>query len=431
MIRSVCTVCCVAVVVLAFVATKTARGEEYAATVEPDLRAAVEADWAAQETRAGRQPYGVDALGEALAGSAVFESALAAMPGVADLRAEHAALERLRRRMDDVERMDEPARRELYHQLRWLGRGMAMKNPLLAGRPVAFLKRRRFICQMLHEYIGYYYNYADLAGGGVFVLEEPGRSLKTRDLLAGQLPRGAYATLALVARAAIPCTSPMPRSARSTGRTPRGIDWTMLPSADQVPAELNYYGPNRSAFHLFADRTPTAKPAAIDLGPRRRLRSLPAARRRAGVHVLAARRLLPLRQSVRADSDPYAAPPRSGQRRRRDAFVARDQRVASFGPGRRTDRLLPLGLRRSLGGPIPRPVDQQPRRLESQDPLWQLHDEHQRVFQPRAIPGTNRIVFVAGAHHANVGGSLVAARSGPRRSRCDLGRGPFRVARRG
>jgi hypothetical protein len=28
-------------------------------------------------------------------------------------------------------------------------------------------------------------------------------------------------------------------------------------------------------------------------------------------------------------------------------------------------------------------------------------------YQPRSIPGSNRIVFIAGAHHANVGGSLV------------------------
>ena len=28
-------------------------------------------------------------------------------------------------------------------------------------------------------------------------------------------------------------------------------------------------------------------------------------------------------------------------------------------------------------------------------------------YQPRAIPGSNRVMFVAGAHHAAVGGSLV------------------------
>ena len=39
-------------------------------------------------------------------------------------------------------------------------------------------------------------------------------------------------------------------------------------------------------------------------------------------------------------------------------------------------------------------------------------------FQPRAIPNSNKIVFVAGAHHANVGGSLVLLDP----SRVELGR---------
>jgi hypothetical protein len=38
-------------------------------------------------------------------------------------------------------------------------------------------------------------------------------------------------------------------------------------------------------------------------------------------------------------------------------------------------------------------------------------------FQPRAIPGSNRIAFIAGAHHANVGGSLVLF--DPTRTRLD------------
>ena len=64
----------------------------------------------------------------------------------------------------------------LYHRLRWTGRELALQNPLWAKQPIVFLQRKRFICQMLHEYIGYYYNYANLAGGGVYVLDRPGYS---------------------------------------------------------------------------------------------------------------------------------------------------------------------------------------------------------------------------------------------------------------
>ena len=59
------------------------------------------------------------------------------------------------------------------------------------------MKRHRFVCQMLHEYLGYFYDYGDVAGGGVFVLERPGVSFEVRDLIAGRLPRGNYTTLAL------------------------------------------------------------------------------------------------------------------------------------------------------------------------------------------------------------------------------------------
>ncbi len=70
-----------------------------------------------------------------------------------------------------------------------------MVNPLLAGKPLVFLQRRRFICQMLHEYLAYYYD--GISGGGVFVLDKPGQSFATRDVLAGRLPEGNYTTLAL------------------------------------------------------------------------------------------------------------------------------------------------------------------------------------------------------------------------------------------
>ena len=47
-----------------------------------------------------------------------------------------------------------------YTLPRWATRDLAFKNPLVANSPVAFLQRHRFISQMLHEYLGYYYDYA-------------------------------------------------------------------------------------------------------------------------------------------------------------------------------------------------------------------------------------------------------------------------------
>ncbi len=92
------------------------------------------------------------------------------------------------------------------------------------------MKRRRFICQMLHEYLGYFYDYGDIAGGGVYVLEQPGRSLAVRDLIGGRLPKGNYTTLALSYDA-------------------RTIYFAFAERAEVKP---DYYSPQRRCFHLYA-----------------------------------------------------------------------------------------------------------------------------------------------------------------------------------
>jgi len=126
----------------------------------PDAyRAAVEADWARQETRRGRADDSPAAIAEALARARRFAADSAgALPEALAALADRAA------RLDDL---DAAARRGLYREIRWVARNAALANPLLAGKPILFLERKRFICQMLHEYLGYYYDYADIAGGGV------------------------------------------------------------------------------------------------------------------------------------------------------------------------------------------------------------------------------------------------------------------------
>ena len=161
------------------------------------FQALVEADWAAQERRWGRSPSATKAIRDALERASRLLEDLRRMPDAPDLAPETAALEHLRRGTSDLDAFDERARLALYRKVRSFTRELAFKNPLLGSRPIVFLKRRRFICQMLHEYLGYFYDYGDIAGGGVYTLQEPGRSLATRDLIAERLPRGNYTTLAL------------------------------------------------------------------------------------------------------------------------------------------------------------------------------------------------------------------------------------------
>ena len=161
------------------------------------LQAMVEADWAAQERRKNRTDDDPAALREAFARAERLINDLQKMPDGPVLDSEAAALNRLRGQVEGADSLDQAARLDLYRSVRSIARGAALKNPLIASKPIVFMERRRFICQMLHEYIGYYYDYADIAGGGVYVLEEPGRSAKVRDLIDGRLPRGNYTTLAL------------------------------------------------------------------------------------------------------------------------------------------------------------------------------------------------------------------------------------------
>lgn len=167
-------------------------------TADPvDYRAMVEADWAAQEQRLGREAGSPEATQAALHHAARLLEDLRTLAGAADLSSDAAAIDGLRKEAGRLDSLDEAARLALYLKARWAARELALKNPLLAGRPIAFMKRHRFACQMLHEYVAYFAEYSGVFGGGVYILEEPGRSAKTRDLVAKRLPLGCYSTLAL------------------------------------------------------------------------------------------------------------------------------------------------------------------------------------------------------------------------------------------
>ena len=173
------------------------------------------------------------------------------MSGKVPFEAETRTLNRLRSRIEQLDQSDEAARVALYREIRWIVRELMLKNRLFPTQPVVFVKHRRFVDQMLHEYVGYYYNYGDLAGGGIYALEEPGRSLKTKNLVPAGLPRGT-------------CTTP---AVSFDGKTvyfafsevrdePRnyagGAYWLKLIRASRVPEPFNYNSPQKPFFHLYS-----------------------------------------------------------------------------------------------------------------------------------------------------------------------------------
>ncbi len=355
-------------------------------TGQAAFRAAIEADWAAQEVRLGRAPGDPEAIRGALERAwRLLDGLDRRLPGQIDRDRQAAVLERIVAEVDAVGTLDENARDELYRRLRWTIRGLVLQHPELSGPPLLFMKRQRFLSQMLHEYLGYYGDYGDVAGGGVFVLLRPGRSFEIRDLIGGRLPRGNYATLAL---------------SYDAGRA-------YFAFAERAAAKPDYYSPDRRSFHIFAVDTD-------------------------GTH------LRQLTSGCDDDFDPCPLPDggiafmstrRGGFGRCHGAWeplptytlhrmdaTGRDVRTLSF---HETNEWHPSVLHD--GRIVYIRWDYVDRSAAHHHGLWATRPDGSvstvlwgnyterlnACFQPRAVPGSNKILFVAGAHHAVVGGSLV------------------------
>jgi CubicO group peptidase (beta-lactamase class C family) len=356
--------------------------------VDP-MRAAVEADWTAQESRRGRSPADPGAIRDAFAAAAALRDYLQGSIGVAGAESSEApageTLDRLRRRAEAADSMSEPARRDLYVQIRSAGRSLALANPALASKPLVFLKRRRFISQMLHEYLGYYYDYGDIAGGGVYRLEEPGRSMKARDLVGDRLPRGNYTTLSLSYDAGT----------------------IYFAFAERAGAKPDYSSPRRRCFHVFAMDADGGNLRQLTDGPDDDFDPCPLPD--GGVAFMSTRRggfgrchnpwePLPAYTLHRMDA--------SGENvRALSLHETNEWHPSVLADGRivyirwdYVDRSAANFHGLWVTGP------------GGSNPAVLFGNYTMRInacYQPRAIPGSNRVVFVAGAHHAAVGGSLV------------------------
>ncbi|NLX53686.1 MAG: hypothetical protein GXY58_01080 [Planctomycetaceae bacterium] len=395
------------------------------AGVDPDVVAAVEQDWAAQERRLGREVGSVASIraalerGQQLCDSLTARAAAAPLPRTAEIE----MLSELAAEVADAEQLAADARLTLYHRVRWAVREMALQNPLWANRPVVFLQRKRFICQMLHEYIGYYYNYADLAGGGVYVLDRPGYSFARRDLVQGRLPRGAYATPALsydgeTVYFAFSEVRDVPRPHEL------GIDWTTLPPADRVAPPLNYFAPDRAAFHLFAVDARGESLRQLTFGGEDDFDPCPLpdgqlifmSSRRGGF--------------CRCDNPFEPVPthtlhrldPADGDIQTLSWHETNEWHPALLNDGRivycRWD-YVDRSAAHYHGLWVSNPDGTNPAIL-----FGNYTQDISTCFQPRAVPDSGKIVFIAGAHHANVGGSLVLF--DPARARLDAETGEDR-----
>lgn len=110
-----------------------------------------------------------------------------------DLRKERKEWESLRRHRKELagrkEAGDEGDWEELWRRVHVLRRRIALANPLAKRGPLLFAKQ--VPGSFSHQLTQYYGRYAR-PGGGIFVLEEPGRSFRCRRLAPDALGRGSY-----------------------------------------------------------------------------------------------------------------------------------------------------------------------------------------------------------------------------------------------
>ena len=378
--------CWAAVAALTAFLTPIAVGrEESTGPNESSYRAAIEADWELQEERKGRRPDDPEAV------RAVYRSALRLLDDLnttaagPEVQSRASRLERLENQVRRAESAGEASRAALYRKIRWIAREAAFDNPPIASKPIVFLKRRRFISQMLHEYLGYFYDYGDIAGGGLHVLDEPGQSFDTRDLLAGRLPRGNYTTLSLSYDA-------------------RTIYFAFAERAAEKP---DYYSPGRRSFHVFAIDAGGENLRQLTDGPGDDFDPCPLPH---GDLVFMSTR----RGGFGRCHNPWEPLP-AYTLHRMDASGG-NLRILSF---HETNQWHPSILRD--GRIVYTRWDYVDRSAAHFHGLWTSNPDGtnpsilfgnytQKInacYQPRAIPGSRRIMFVAGAHHAAVGGSLV------------------------
>ncbi|HOW65858.1 MAG TPA: hypothetical protein P5186_15140 [Candidatus Paceibacterota bacterium] len=355
------------------------------AAPEPGFRAEIEKDWQTQERRLNRQPHQPQSIQAALQRTEhLLENLRARFPST-DWSADMEALENLLRESKTLDSLNESNRSVLYLKTRWVSRKAALRNPLFAGQPLVFMKRQRFVCQMLHEYLGYYYDYADIAGGGVYVLEQPGRSFKTRDLIGDRLPRGNFTTLALSYDA-------------------RTIYFAF---AERAPAKTDFYSPERRCFHLYAVRDDGSALRPLTGGCEDDFDPCPLPD--GGLAFISTRRggfgrchnpwePLPTYTLHRMNADGDQIQTLSWHETNEwHPWVLHDGRILYV----RWD-YVDRSAANYHGLWISNP--------DGSNPISLFGNYTTRInacYQPRAIPGSHKILFVAGAHHADVGGSLV------------------------
>ncbi len=373
-----------------------------------DLAAMVHADWEAQELRLGRSSDSVEAIQAALDRSRKLLSDLSAMGAPADLSREAAQLDELSAQAADLSAMSSDKRRQVYRQIRTFTRQLVWKNPLVGSTPILFMQRHRAVGYMLYEYLGWYYAYGydptcgakndqfptPPAGGGVFVLTQPGKSLEVRELTDGQFRPGHFVTLAL---------APDGQTVYFAYADPTGEDPHNAPGFIQALPEP---GVRYHTFHLYSMSTDGSGLRQLTDGPYDDFDPCPLSD--GSILFESTRRGSKLRCGGGSPELVYTL-----------HRLAPGETVPQTVSFHETHEWHPSVL--NDGRIIYTRWDYVDRNAAKFHGLWTCNADGSNpailfgnyttrpwaCYQAKAIPGSQKILFVAGGHHANVGGALM------------------------
>lgn len=380
----------------------------WAADPEADSTAAewkreIEADWLLQLARAcdGASDDGarLDAVRletvHALERAERLCADLRGMAGGPELDGEAAALVRVGAEVRGATTLTDEAATALYLKVRRAGRELALSNPLVVSRPILFMMRPRYggHGQMLYEYVGWYYQSGrPHPDAGVFVLEQPGRSMKTRTVVPNSGLNGHFVTLSLSYDA---------RTVFFAYADPKGAS-SYGPEFAPVAAES---GIRYHSFHLMAVNADGSQLRQLTDGPCDDFDPCPLPD--GGIAFMSTRRGGKNRCGGGSPEAIYSL-------HRMDADGG-NIRTLSF---HETNEWHPFVL--NDGRIVYTRWDYVDRNAACFHGLWACNPDGSgpaaifgnyttlpwACYQAKAIPGSNRILFVGGGHHAIVGGTL-------------------------
>lgn len=280
--------------------------------------------------------------------------------------------------------------RTRYLEVRLLKRELALVNPLLRFGPLLICKRAMPSWSHL---VAQYFGWRQRGGGGLFVLSQPGYSLAARSVVGSQLPTGSYleprlsrdGKRILFAFVACDSTTPVPTSlaVNETGKDDRyfhlyeiGVDGSGLRQLTSGPYDdmMAEYLPDGDLVFVSSRRKGHSRCFGPEYSPRWHNYTLHrASPDGSGIHTL----------SYNDVSEWFPAISDAGQILfARWDYIDRDAVTHQNLWSCRPDGSAPMAV---WGNGLPRP---------------------HCTFQAKPIPGSNKLVFIASAHHAITAGPV-------------------------